>query len=183
MAMDTSPRTYRFLPADILTSGYRVVGKVMVTSTGTIGILNDNTHRILEVHDARLARLHMPTKLVDHFELTRMMKEHVYAVCMARREDLGPQALVRGGYTSMVEYPTRITMQMFEIEGILELPGRFDFSSLMTEGSREFIPMYNATLTGILIPSLRIESGGILINRRHIDLVALLNQRVKEESK
>ena len=67
MTMDTSPRTYRFLPADILTSGYRVVGKIMVTSTGTIGILNDNTHSILEVHDARLARLHMPTKLVDHF--------------------------------------------------------------------------------------------------------------------
>jgi hypothetical protein len=52
----------------------------------------------------------------------------------------------------------------------------------MTDGSREFIPMYNATVTGVLIPSLRVESGGILINRRHIDLVALLNQRVKEPS-
>ena len=32
MAMDnTSPRTYRFLPADVLMAGYRVVGKVMVT--------------------------------------------------------------------------------------------------------------------------------------------------------
>ncbi len=182
MAMETSPRTYRFLPADILTSGYRVVGKIMVTSTGTIGILNDVTHSVLEVHDARLARLHMPTKLVDHFELTRMMKEHVYAVCMARREDLGPHAIVRGGFASAVEYPVRLTTQMFEIDGIMELPGRFDFGALMTDGSREFIPMYNATLTGVLIPSLRIESGGMLINRRHIDLVALINQRVKEAS-
>src|SRR5512140_2962472 len=127
MSMETSPRTYRFLPADILTSGYRVVGKIMVTSTGTIGILNDPTRSALEVHDARLARLHMPTKLVDHFELTRMMKAHVHAVCMARREDLGPQALVRGGYTSVVEYPVRLTTQMFEAEGIMELSGRFDF--------------------------------------------------------
>src|SRR5512135_2912737 len=102
MAMDTSPRTYRFLPADVIMAGYRVVGKIMVTSTGTIGILNDPTHSVLELHDARLARLHMPTKLVDHFELIRMMKIHVYAVCMARREDLGPQALVRGGYASIV---------------------------------------------------------------------------------
>src|SRR5512141_1245944 len=119
MAMETSPRTYRVLPADILTSGYRVVGKIMVTSTGTIGSLNDVTHSVLEVHDARLARLHMPTKLVDHFELTRMMKVHVYAVCMARREDLGPHAIVRGGFTSAVEYPVRVTTQMFEIEGIM----------------------------------------------------------------
>ena len=89
MAMDTSPHTYRFLPADIFTSGYRVVGKIMVSNTGTMGMLNDSTHSSMEVHDARLARLHMPTKLVDHFELVRMMKDHVYAVCMARREDLG----------------------------------------------------------------------------------------------
>jgi hypothetical protein len=180
--MDTSPRTYRFLPADIFTSGYRVVGKIMVSSTGVIGMLNDTTRSILEIHDARLARLPMPTKLVDHFEMTRTMKAHVYAVCMARREDLGPQALVRGGFTNMVEYPIRLTTQMFEIEGVMELPGRFDFTGLMTDGSREFIPIFNATLTGILIPNLRIESGGMLISRRQIDLVALLNQRVKQEN-
>ena len=182
MAMDTSPRTYRFLPADILTSGYRVVGKIMVSNTGTMGMLNDTTHSALEVHDARLARLHMPTKLVDHFELVRMLKVHVFAVCMARREDLGPQALVRGGYASIVEYPARITTQMFEIEGTLEIPGRFDFTALMSEGTREFIPIFNATLTAILLPNLRVETAGMLINRKQIDLVALLNQRVKPES-
>jgi hypothetical protein len=182
MAMDTSPRTYRFLPADILTSGYRVVGKIMVTNTGTMGMLNDSTHSAMEVHDARLARLHMPTKLVDHFELVRMMKTHVFAVCMARREDLGPQALVRGGYASIVEYPARITTQVFEIEGTLELPGRFDFATLMSEGTRDFIPMFNATLTAILLPNLRVESAGMLINRKQIDLIAMLNQRAKPEN-
>jgi len=182
MSMDTAPRTYRFLPATILTSGYLTVGKLMATSTGIMAMLNDSTHSAMEVHDARLARLHMPTKLADHFELTRMMKSHVYAVCMARREDLGPQALVRGGYTSIVEYPLRLTTQMFEIEGVMELPGRFDFTNLMTEGTREFIPIFNATLTAILIPNLRVESAGMLINRRQIDLIAMLNQRVKPES-
>jgi hypothetical protein len=181
MTLDVSPRTYRFLPADILTSGYRIVGKIMITNTGAMGMLNDSTHSSMEVHDARLARLHMPTKLVDHFELVRMMKRHAYVVCMTRREDLGPHALVRGGYSNIVEYPVRITTQMFEIEGTMELPGRFDFAALIGEGSRDFIPIFNATLTAILIPNLRVESAGILINRRQIDLVALLNQRVKPE--
>jgi hypothetical protein len=182
MAMDTSPRTYRFLPADILTSGYRVVGKVMITNTGVIGMMNDPTHSSIDVHDARLARLHMPTKLVDHFELTRMMKTQIFAMCLARREDLGPQALVRGGYASTVEYGVRITTQMFEIEGVMELPGRFDFPTLMTEGTREFMPIFNATLTAILLPNLKVESPGMLINRRKVDLMALLHQRVKPEN-
>lgn len=179
MAMDTSPRTYRFLPADVIMAGYRVVGKIMVTSNGTIGILNDPTHSVLELHDARLARLHMPTKLVDHFELIRMMKRQVIAIALARREDLGPQALVRGGFSTVVEYPVRIALEMLEVEGVMELSGRFDLPALMSDGSREFIPVFNATLTGVLIPNLRIETGGILVNRRHLDLVALLNQRAK----
>jgi hypothetical protein len=147
-----------------------------------MGMLNDITRSAIEINDARLARLHMPTKLVDHFELVRMMKKHVYAVCMARREDLGPHALVRGGFHSVVEYPIRITTQMFEIEGIMELPGRFDFTSLITDGSRDFLTIFNATLTAILIPNLRVESAGMLINRTQIDLMALLNQRVKPEN-
>ena len=58
MAVDTSPHTYRFLPADILTSGYRVVGKIMVSNTGTMGMLNDSTHSAMEVHDAAGASAH-----------------------------------------------------------------------------------------------------------------------------
>jgi hypothetical protein len=181
MSMDTSPRTYRFLPADILTASYRVVGKIMVTNHGAMGMLNDATHSAMEINDARLARIHMPTKLVDHFEMVRLMKKRAHAVCMPRREDLGPQALVRGGYTNTVEYPVRVTTQMFEIEGTMELPGRFDFTSLMTEGTREFIPILNATLSGILIPNLKVESAGMLINRQKVDLMALINQRVKPE--
>ncbi|MCA2002135.1 MAG: hypothetical protein LDL51_09745 [Chloroflexi bacterium] len=179
---EVSPRTYRFLTADVFTSGYRVVGKIMVTSHGAMGMMNDPTRSAMEINDARMARLHMPTKLVDHFEVARMMKKHVYAVCLTRREDLGPQAIVRGGYASVVEYPIRITTQMFEIEGIMELPGRFDFTALITDGSREFLPIFNATLTAILLPALRVESPGMLVNRQQIDVMALLNQRVKPEN-
>jgi hypothetical protein len=182
MSLDSTPRTHRFLAADILTSGYRVVGKIMVTTQGAMGMLNDPTHSTVEVNDARLARLHMPTKLVDHFDLVRMMKKQMHAVCLARREDLGPHALVRGGFASVVEYPVRITTQVFEVEGTMELPGRFDFTALMTDGTRDFIPMFNATLTAILIPNLRVESAGILINRRVVELMALLNQRAKPEN-
>jgi hypothetical protein len=65
-----------------------------------------------------------------------------------------------------VEYPVRITTQMLEIEGTLETPGRFDFTALMTDGARDFIPIFNATMTGTLLPNLRVESATLLVNRR-----------------
>ena len=52
----------------------------------------------------------------------------------------------------------------------------------MSEGTRDFVPIFNATLTAILLPNLRVETAGMLINRKQIDLIALLNQRVKPES-
>jgi hypothetical protein len=136
----------------------------------------------MEVHDARLARIHMPTKLVDHFEVVRLFKQHVFAIALARREDLGPQAVVRGGYSTMTEYPVRVTTQVYEIEGKIEVPGRFEFSALMAEGSRDFVPIYDSVLTAILIPNLHVESPGMLFNRKQVDLMALLTQRVKVQS-
>ncbi len=179
--MDTSPRTYRYLPVDIYTSGYRVVGKIMVANSGVIGVMNDSTHSAMEVHDARLAKIHMPTKLIDHFEIVRMVKKRIVVMCLSRREDLGPAALVRGGYGASQEYQARITTQNYEVEGKLELPGRFDFQGVMFDGSREFIPMFDTVLTAILIPNLRVECPGLLINRSHADLMALLTQRAKPE--
>ena len=180
--MDTSPRTHRFLHADILTSSYRVVGKIAVSTNGAMGLLNDPTHSYMEVLDARLARIHMPTKLVDHFEVVRMFKQRICAIAFGRREDLGPQAVVRGGFTSVTEYPVRITTQVYEIDGTVEYPGRFDFSALMGEGTRDFIPIFNAILTATLIPTLRVESPGMLFNRTQVDLLALQGQRVKVQS-
>lgn len=184
MSLDTNPpRTTRYVMADIYTSSYRVVGKVMVSNTGVIGLMNDPTHSAMEVHDARLARIHMPTKLVDHFELVRLVKRQIYVTCVSRREDLGPAALVRGGYGTVSPFPVRVASQIYEIEGKLEVPGRFEFQVLMFEGTRDFIPVFDALMTAILIPNLRVDSPGLLFNRAHTDVLALLNQRVKEEKK
>ena len=62
------------------------------------------------------------------------------------------QALARGGYVRMTEFPLRITTPVYELDGTLEWAGRFDFSSIMLEGTREFTPMYNTVITAILLP-------------------------------
>ena len=179
--MDTSQRTYRFLPADVYIAGYRVVGKIMISTNGIMGVLNDTTKSHLEVHDARLARIHMPTKLADHFEVVRLMNNQIFAACAVRREDLGPTAVVRGGYSNQVSMPTRLTTSVYEIEGKLEVVGRFDFVTLISDKTRNFIPLYDASLSAILIPNLKVESPAILFNRDKVDMLALLNNRAKEE--
>jgi hypothetical protein len=179
--MDAAPRTYRFLPADVYTSGYRIVGKIMVSTHGIMGSINENTKSHLEIHDARLARIHMPTKLVDHFEVVRLIKSQIIAICAARREDLGPTNIQRSGYSSISVLPARLTTQVYELEGKLEVAGRFDFAAIIADKTRNFIPLYEAILTAILIPNLKVECPAILFNREKVELLALLGQRVKED--
>ena len=176
MPETTSP-TQRQIAADFLTPGYRIVGHIMAPRSGLTGLMNDTTSSFMEVLDAKLARLHMPSKLAGEYELIDLVKPNIFAVCLPRREDVGPQALARGGYQNLVKYPIRVTTQVYELEGTLEWAGRFDFSTVMVEGTRDFVPLYDTTLTAILIPSLRIESPALLFNRKQVDILALLSHR------
>ncbi len=166
--------THRLLAADFLTPSYRVVGKLMVPNTGMVGMMNDTTTSFMEVLDAKLARIHMPTKLVGEYEVIDLVKTNIFAVCLTRREDIGPQALARGGYQNMIKYNIRVTTQVYELEGVIEWAGRFDFATIMVEGIRDFVPIYDAVLTAILITQLKIESPAVLFNRKQVDVLALV---------
>jgi hypothetical protein len=77
--------------------------------------------------------------------------------------------------------PARLTTQVYELEGKLEVAGRFDFAAMVADKTRNFIPLYEAVLTAILIPNLKVECPAILFNREKVELLALLGQRVKED--
>ncbi len=179
MSFDAPSATHRVLSADFYTSSYRIVGKVMVASTGIIGLANDTNNSVMEILDARLARVFMPSKLVSHYEVLRVVKAQIFAIALARREDLGPVALARGGYVRLTEYPINISSSVYDLQGTMEWAGRFDFSAVMVEGNRDFVPAYNTTLTAILIPALKAESPAVLLNRRHVDLLGLTSQQVE----
>jgi hypothetical protein len=175
--MPESIPTHRSVPADFLTGSYRVVGQVMVPGTGMVGILNDMTTSLIQVVDVKLARVHMATKLVGEYRAIDVVKPNLYAVCLTRREDVGPQALARGGFQQRMNYALRITTAVYELEGTLEWPGRFDLASILLEGENTFVPLYDATLKAILIPQLTIESPAILLNRRMVDLAVPIPEK------
>jgi hypothetical protein len=172
--------TQRLIPVDFYTPSYRIVGKISIPNTGLVGVMNDPTNSFMEILDAHLARAHMPSKLVDHYEVIRIVKSQIFAIALSRREDLGPQGLARGGYVRLTEYPVHITTPVYELDGTVEWGGRFEFSSIMVEGTRDFIPLYKALLTAILIPALKVESPAMLFNRKQVDLLALKSHRIEE---
>jgi hypothetical protein len=62
----------------------------------------------------------------------------------------------------------------YELMGIVETPGKFNFGAMMFETDRFFMPIYNATLKAILFPNVQGESQAMVFNRAMVDAIALL---------
>lgn len=172
--MTQSALTRRSIPINALTASYRICGDIEVTNTGILGVLNDHTHSYMGVHNVRLARIHMPDKLVEQVGILRLVKRHIYLIGLERRKDIGPQALARGGYERLQQYEVSITDAIYEYTGTLEWPGRFDFSALLADGSRDFIPLYDVRLRGVLLPNVKIKSAAVLFNKNFISTLSLI---------
>ncbi len=162
--------TNRMVQVDVYTASYRVVGRVEVGTSGLIGLLNDDTTSYMRVHDATLARLHMPTKLAAKYATVELTKRGIHAVCVRSREALGPIGLARGGFSRVLQYEVVAISQVFEFEGTFNWAGHFDPAAILVKGTSDFLSFYDGILQAVLFPNLRVEAPGMLVNRRKIDI-------------
>ncbi len=164
----------RSISVEVYTTSHRVLGRVTPTASGLFSYLNIPTTSYLEVEGAHLMRLHQPGKLVARYPHIWLVKSEMVCVLLSSRGEIGPTGFARRGYTTSVPHWVRVVMGGYELRGVVETPGKFDFGSLMFDSDRYFVPMYNAELTAILFPNVRAESPAILFNRRMVDGIALL---------
>jgi hypothetical protein len=160
--------TSRIIPVHVLTASYRIAGSVKVSNTGLNGLLADPTSSFMKIMDASLARINDPDYLVQRLDEIRLVKDHVHSASLKRRQDVGPKGITRPGYEHVNKFQIAITDSVYEYEGVLEWPGRFDFTALMSGGTWEYLPLFNGRVRSIVYPELVIESPAMLVTRKHI---------------
>ena len=160
--------TKRIIPIHVLTASYRIAGTVKVSNAGLNGLLTDPTSEFMTIMDASLGRINDPEFLVQKLEDIRLVKDQIHSASLKRRQDIGPKGITRAGYENVNTFKIAITDSTYEYEGLLEWPGRFDFTALMSGGTWEYLPVFDGTVRSIVYPSLEIGSEAILINRKHI---------------
>jgi hypothetical protein len=163
---------YNRITADLLTDTHRISCRIEAGNWGTFGLLNDPNASVFEIEDAYISRLAQPAKILEHHPMLYVAKATLSLVLIARREELGPQGLARGGYTHIVPFPVLITTSAFEIHGQLEQPGKLDVSALLGTGTGKFITAYQATVVATAFPAIPYTSEVLIINRGLITLIA-----------
>lgn len=166
--MSQGALTKRIIPVHVLTASYRIAGTVKVSNAGLSGLLTDSTSEFMTIMDASLGRIHEPDFLVQKLNEIRLVKDQIHSASVRRRQDIGPKGITRSGYANFNTFNIAITDSTYEYEGILEWPGRFDFTALMSGGSWEYLPIFEGTVRSIIFPELRITSEAMLVNRQQI---------------
>ena len=164
-----SPITHRLIPAEILTNSHYIFGQIKVIQSGLVGMLMDTTNSAIEVNDASIAPIHKPSSVMNYTPQLFMVRTEIAAVCLSKRDYMGLQGVMKSGYQRLIPYQVQINTRIYELTGILEWSGRFEFSALITEGTSNFIILYDAKLTAPLFPELKIESPVILLNRKFLE--------------
>jgi hypothetical protein len=160
--------TKRIIPVHVLTASYRIAGTVKVSNTGLSGLLIDSTSQFMTIMDASLGRINDPDFLVQKLKEIRLVKDQIHCASVRRRQDIGPKGITRAGYEHVNVFNIAITDSIYEYEGILEWPGRFDFTALMSGGTWEYLPIFEAIVRSIVYPELEIRSDAVLVNRKQI---------------
>jgi hypothetical protein len=163
---------YTRISADLLTDTHRMTCRIEAGNWGTFGMLNDSNASVFPVEDAYISRLGQPAKIIEHYPALYVAKATLSLVLIARREELGPLGLARGGYTHITPFPVLIMTTAFEIHGQLEQPGKLDVSALLGTGTGKFISAYNVTVTATAYPDIPYTSEVLVINRGLITLIA-----------
>jgi hypothetical protein len=164
-----SPITNRLIPAELLTSSHYIFGQIKVSQSGLLGMLTDTTNSHLEVNDASIAPIHKPSSVMNYTPQIYLVRAEVVAVCLSKREYMGLQGVMKGGFQRLFPYSVQISTRTYDITGTIEWSGRFEFSALITEGTSNFFIIYDATLTASLYPDLKIESPITIINRSFLE--------------
>lgn len=178
--LPTAPSSFtRMIPVEFLTLSHYILGQVKVTNTGMMGVLDNRTTNFMEISEANLARVQTPDNMINYSPAMWVAKPRLVAVCLGKKDFVGPPTIQRGGYQSVFRYAITITTTVYELQGLLEWPGRFDFSALMAEGTSNFIIVYNALLVSTLFPTLRIERPAMLFHRSFLDTL-VVNRKTDE---
>jgi hypothetical protein len=157
---------------DCLTDTHRISCRLTVGSHGLITTLNDPLHSLLDADDLYYSRLQQPAKIASHFQTGALNKNAVALVVVARREDLGPQAIARLGYTRVEPVPVVVATPQFEITGAVEVVKQFDPAELLLGGTARFLPLYGACAIPAQYPETSYAGAVILVNRQMVTLMA-----------
>ena len=169
--LDTN-KGLKSISGDFFTSIYRITGNVKVSASGLIGLLNDKIRSTVSIEESYLSYINQPGTIADYRASIYIAKTAFEVIALNKRELVGPEAMVRGGFGRTVQHQVLITTALFEVRGYLEVPGQLEPDALFAENIGRYLAVYSATAVMPTMPEIKYSGEAILINQKRVEFIS-----------
>lgn len=173
--MATSGLRQPYLNADIFTSTHRFSASVPLSGRRLADILNDRLTDFLEVSNVYVSRINRPGEIVGTYKLASLIKRHITFVVLPTEADGLSKEHKYNAFSKSTE-DVFITLPSFEVNGRLEIIGKFNLKAILAIGTTRFMPVFQGTAVNAVYPNVNFSGPVLLANKEAIQLFSVIKE-------
>jgi hypothetical protein len=164
-----------FVAADFMTRTYRISGELVLHGEPLLDQLNNLNTLFLTLERVYVSPLLDPAVLTGNYSFAEVRKDRVGIVVLNQARDGLPYREGRYVGRDHVQRQLLVVAAGFEIRGALPLHPSVNVPNFVRTTPEDFIPLFDATAILTARRQIFFEGGAILLNRREIEVFAVLD--------
>jgi hypothetical protein len=174
MSLQTTSRLrIPIVTADFFTSTHRFSASVAVGSRRFTDVLNDRISDYLEIRNIYVSRIDRPGEILGTYKLASLIKAHITFIVIASESSAQSQEQQYKTFTRRAE-DVFLTVSSFEIQGKLEIVGKFDLKAILATGTTTFMSIIGAQAVNANHPDVTFAAPIILVNKKAVEFFSVL---------
>ncbi len=161
------------LTADIFTGSHRLSAQIAVGNWRLADVLNDRMTDFLQVQNVYISRINAPGEIIGRYDKAALEKRHITFVVLPTETD-GLSKEHKYNASSKSTENVFVTLPSFEINGRLEIIGKFNLKAILTIGTTRFMPIFQGTAKNSFFPNVQFSGPVILVNKEAVALFSVI---------
>jgi len=161
------------LTADIFTASHRFSAQVNIGNRRLADVLNDRLTDFLTVENVYVSRINSPGAIVGRYEKASLLKRHITFVVLPTETDGLSKEHKYNAFSKSTER-VFITLPSFEINGNLEIIGKFDLKAILAIGTTKFMPVFRGEAVNSFFPEVQFGGPVLLVNKEAVALFSVV---------
>ncbi len=163
-----------YVAGDFMTRTYRISGELVLHGEPLLYQLNNLNTLFLTLERVFVSPLLDPAVLTGNYPVAELRKDNVGIVVLNQGKDGLPYREGRYVGRDHVRRQLLIVTAGFEVRGSLPLHTSVNVPNFVRTTPEDFIPLFDATAVLTANRQLFFEGGAILLNRREIEVFAVV---------
>lgn len=164
----------------IFTHQHSISGEIFLRDQRLSDFLNDRREKKVVLHNASVARLESPSKVLEKTLVSILPKSGIVLVFEPPQKVASPPRFIK--YPKN-RYPVFLILDGMEVRGEVHMPGSLDLLQILVDSGDSFLPCTQATVAIEANPNFLLRQEAVLVNTQRIRFIGEVEPKTPTEPK